>query len=226
MSDEPVEIPERVPLFPLPEVVLFPGALLPLHVFEPRYREMTADALLGDRCIAVALLKRGFEPLYETDRAPIHRVVGVGRIVEFARLEDGRYNLTLRGDARARIVAEHRDRPYRVARIDPLPTTCQGSQARIEELRTALQRSVLEVLCDSERARARWSDLFASGLRVGELADLVAAGLPLIGEVRQLLLAEVETAARASLLVEHIRLLVEMASQRARLAREGGCSRN
>src|SRR5260370_32604395 len=88
----------RIPLFPLPGVVLLPGTLLPLHIFEPRYRAMVADALAGDRTIGMAMLKRGWE---ESDADPPIRLVGgAGEIVESERLEDGRYNILLEGPFR------------------------------------------------------------------------------------------------------------------------------
>ena len=138
MGDEFLLVPKLVPVFPLPEVVLFPGTILPLHVFEPRYREMMADALAGERTIAVALLKPGFEPLYYTPRAPIHAMIGVGRIVESEQVEDGNYNLLLRGAGRATIVEELRERQYRLARIEPVETYCSSSAAGAQELREEL----------------------------------------------------------------------------------------
>src|SRR3954470_16208806 len=96
---------DLLPLFPLPNVVLFPNVFLPLHVFEPRYRQMTADALAGDRLIGMVLLRPGWEPQYEGN-PPVHPVACLGRIVADQRLDDGRYNLLLKGVSRARIVEE------------------------------------------------------------------------------------------------------------------------
>src|SRR4051812_1530562 len=86
-------------LLPLPNLVLFPHVVQPLHVFEPRYRQMTADALAGDRLIALVLLRPGWEAEYE-DRPPVHPVACLGRIVADQQLPDGRYNLLVRGLAR------------------------------------------------------------------------------------------------------------------------------
>ena len=82
---------EAVPLFPLPNVVLFPNALLPLHVFEERYKAMTMDALAGRRQIAMALLSPGWEKCYY-GRPAIEKVVCVGTIVSHQRLPDGKFN--------------------------------------------------------------------------------------------------------------------------------------
>src|SRR5256885_9707642 len=89
-------------LFPLPNLVLFPQVVQPLHVFEQRYRQMTADALAGDRLIAMALLRPGWEADYD-GRPAIHPVACLGRVVADQRLDDGRYNLLLRGLARVRV---------------------------------------------------------------------------------------------------------------------------
>src|SRR5581483_2402272 len=100
----------------------FPGAILPLHIFEERYKAMTADALRGPRRIAMALLKPGWEKNYH-GRPPIDPVVCVGDILSHERLPDGRYNFLLRGHKRARVSREYGDEPYRVAWLDPLPET-------------------------------------------------------------------------------------------------------
>src|SRR3954467_5128536 len=108
-----------VPLFPLPNVVLFPRAVLPLHIFEERYKSMTADALRGNGVIAMALLKPGWEKCYY-GAPPIEPVVCAGRILTHEKLPDGKYNFLLQGIARARVVREDRSRPYRVARLELL----------------------------------------------------------------------------------------------------------
>jgi Lon protease-like protein len=107
----------RIPLFPLPGVVLLPGTILPLHIFEARYRAMVADALEGDRTIGMAMLKSGAEG----PEAPrIHAVGGAGEIVESERLDDGRYNILLEGRFRYRVLEEVRPDPYRVARVEEI----------------------------------------------------------------------------------------------------------
>src|SRR5256885_4780298 len=86
-------------LFPLPNVVLFPRAILPLHIFEERYKTMTEDVLAGDRRIAMALLKPGWERNYY-GRAEIEQIVCVGSILSHERLPDGKYNFLLQGHTR------------------------------------------------------------------------------------------------------------------------------
>src|SRR5882724_907350 len=94
-----------VPLFPLPNVVLFPRAVLPLHIFEERYKAMTADVLDGDKQIAMALLRPGWEKNYY-GKPSIEPVVCVGTIVSHERLADGKYNFLLQGHSRALIEQE------------------------------------------------------------------------------------------------------------------------
>ena len=109
-----------LPLFPLPNVVLFPGVLLPLHIFEPRYRALVADALDGDRRIGMVLLQPGWEADYD-GRPPIFPIGCSGVIVHSVRLEDGRFNIVLRGLDRVRILTEDHAQPYRRATIELMP---------------------------------------------------------------------------------------------------------
>src|SRR5438874_1368219 len=102
--DEPA-IFDSVPLFPLPNVVLFPRAVLPLHIFEERYKAMTADVLRGRKRIAMALLQAGWEKSYYGAPA-IEPVVCVGTILSHERLADGTYNFLLQGETRAQITRE------------------------------------------------------------------------------------------------------------------------
>ena len=97
--------PGKVRLFPLPNLVLFPHVMQPLHIFEPRYRAMIEEALAGDGLIAMAVLAPGWEADYD-GRPPIHRMACLGRVASSHRLEDGTYNVLLLGLCRVRIVAE------------------------------------------------------------------------------------------------------------------------
>src|SRR4051794_14328600 len=165
-SDDQTHAPaalDAVPLFALPNVVLFPRAVLPLHIFEERYKAMTADALAGDRQIAMALLRPGWEKSY-WDRPELDPVVCVGTILTHEKLADGKYNFLLQGRTRARISRELcpsvTHRPYRIARLDPLPQT-----------------HVLEI--DLEPQRRRLGDLFSRSDAFGSL--------PLAAQFRKLL---------------------------------------
>jgi Lon protease-like protein len=112
-------LPQSVPIFPLPDVVLFPEVRLPLHIFEPRYRAMIEDALVGDRVIGMTLLRPGAEAVLPS--APIFEVGCAGPIVDCRRLPDGRFHLVLVGTRRFRIDGDRlTDRGYRMAQIEPL----------------------------------------------------------------------------------------------------------
>ncbi len=128
-----------LPLFPLPNVVLFPGVLLPLHIFEPRYRALTADVLDSDRRLGMVLLQPGWEPDYD-GKPPIFPIGCSGVIVHAARLEDGRYNILLRGLDRFRIVTEDHALPYRRATVEILldPPLGDHEQSALSDLRAKL----------------------------------------------------------------------------------------
>jgi len=112
-------LPPTIPLFPLPNVVLFPNVCLPLHIFEPRYREMVADTLDADRIIGIVLLRPGWEGEYE-GRPPIYEIGCAGLITHAERQSDGRYNLVLRGLQKFRVKEEDHSRRYRVAAVEPI----------------------------------------------------------------------------------------------------------
>jgi Lon protease-like protein len=163
-----------VPLFPLPGVVLFPRAVLPLHVFEERYKTMMADALRGDRQIAMALLRPGWERDYYSKPA-IDPVVCVGRILSHERLPDGKYNLLLQGHARARVVRENSSTtPYRVAQLEPL-AEIQGPVADMEAERERLTRLFRTAMLGSTPVGRQFRTLLGAGeLSTQDVADLVA----------------------------------------------------
>ena len=112
-------LPSEIPIFPLPNVVLFPNVFLPLHIFEPRYRQMVADALAGDRIIGMVLLRPGWEGNYE-GRPPVYPIGCAGLITHAEPLTDGRYNIVLRGLEKFRILEEESERDYRIARIQTI----------------------------------------------------------------------------------------------------------
>jgi len=129
----------RIPIFPLPGVVLFPGTLLPLHIFEDRYRRMVAHALAGERMIGMAMLKPPVD--VDTGDSPIFEIGGAGRIVESEELDDGRYNIILEGKFRYRVIAESPAGSYRTADVEPVPSlpfSSEGEGARVRDLATNL----------------------------------------------------------------------------------------
>src|SRR5262245_22614460 len=121
-------------LFPLPNLVLFPHVAQPLHIFEPRYRQMMADALAEDRLLALALLRPGWEEDYHK-RPLLYSLVCLGRIWQGEMLPDGRYNLVLHGLCRARVVEElETGKLYRTARVelpDEVEVECATAAERL-----------------------------------------------------------------------------------------------
>ncbi|MBI1345032.1 peptidase S16 [bacterium] len=180
----------RAPLFPLPNVVLFPQALLPLHIFEPRYRQMTADALAGEGLIAMALLRpTSGEP------TAIHDIVGLGKIVSHERLPDGRYHLVLRGLARARVHREvPTDRLYRLAELEILE-----DHGPLPAAQTVLARRLLrkfEHMFPNVKSHPVWTAVADSHVSLGMVCDLLASALPMAPEVAQHLMEDVDVLSR------------------------------
>ena len=183
---DPVAL-EDLPIFPLPNCVLLPGGLLPLHVFESRYREMTRDSLASHQLIGVTRLMPGYETSYY-GRPPVFERFGVGRIICSEELPDGRFALLLRGVARVELATElPADRAYRrvVARelvdaeIDP--ADARDHQSRLIQLCDRLA----EVL---EHGGAQLRDLVRAFDSPGACADAVAAALVMDIDARQELL--------------------------------------
>ena len=109
-----MELPDAVPVMTLPSATLFPQALLPLYIFEPRYRQMLADMLKSDRMFSVAMQKPGKQ------RESPCQVAGLGLIRVSVGHQDGTSHLILQGLARVELIEVVRTRPYRVANIRPL----------------------------------------------------------------------------------------------------------
>jgi Lon protease-like protein len=198
----------RLPIFPLPQATLFPGALLPLHVFEPRYRQLTREVLADNQLLGIARLKPGFEADYE-GRPPVFEVCGVGRVIEHKEHPDGRYDLTLAGVARVRIVAEHPpDRLYRAVRAELLrdapvePALVVALEAQIATLWRALAAHLPESVRDLQKLTHDAAD-------AGVYADRLAATLVGDPDVSQRLLAETDPAERLRMLVERLQELAD-----------------
>jgi Lon protease-like protein len=140
-------LPARLPLFPLPNVVLFPSVPLPLHVFELRYRKMVEDALATHRTIGMTLLRPGYEADYQ-GRPPVYPIGCAGVIQQHERLDDGRFNILLLGRQRFRIVEEHAGEPYRLASVEALPDL-RGDDRSLASTRDALVSALGRMIGDS-----------------------------------------------------------------------------
>ena len=133
--------PKRLPVFPLAEVVLFPGAVLPLHIFEPRYRTMLEDALESDRLIAMALLKQCDRSEYQ-ELPPFHETVCVGQVIHHETLPDGRSNIALLGLSAGRAVPVEAAAPYRIASVDLLEDAEDTAEDHEKKLERAYAQTV------------------------------------------------------------------------------------
>src|SRR5262249_23665679 len=145
MNDEPSPLANfngQARLFPLPNLVLFPHVMQPLHIFEPRYRQMTADALTSDRLIALVLLRSGWEADYE-GRPAVHPVACLGKVVADHPLDHGLYNILLRGLSRIQITEEvTHAKLYRVAQVELLADVDEPSQKAEARLRRQINQLV------------------------------------------------------------------------------------
>ena len=194
-------------LFPLPGVVLFPNVFLPLHIFEPRYREMIADVLAGDRVIGMVLLRPGWEHDYE-GRPPVYAIGCSGVVSHFEQLPDGRYNIILRGLERFRILEEDHARPYRRALVEPLVDGVLGAEDRIV---VQAHRARLAALLAPAVERAGAPSGAASAMSDGDLVNALAQYLDLEPLEKQALLERGCLRSRAESLVELLEMKILIA---------------
>jgi Lon protease-like protein len=194
----------RARLFPLPNLVLFPHAMQPLHIFEPRYRQMTSDALEGDRLIAMVLPLPGWEKDYAGSPA-IHRVACLGQIVAEHPLEDGRFNLLLRGVQRIRIDEEFLAKKlYRTARCTPLQETPIADAEAAESWRRVVRNQAARWFRGNEQVGEQIHKLLDSDLPLGALCDIISFALPLDPNFKQTLLEELDVEARWKMLNDYV----------------------
>lgn len=209
-----IDYSQLIPVFPLPNVVLFPKAVVPLHVFEPRYRSMIADALRGNHLIAMALLGDGFEASYHTLEAPIYPVVCVGSVMKCEELCGGRYNLLIRGIDRAQVQHEDVEKRYRRAALQPIVpiepppnTTC--------ELLGSLRQLVFSKSLSTVAQTANWKAIFeCANLQLSDVADLLAFSLFESCCVKQKFLSEPCVRKRACRLIKMLTDIGEQLEQR------------
>jgi Lon protease-like protein len=209
---------ECLPIFPLPNAVLLPGALLPLHVFEPRYRELASDILAPGQpgIFAVAMLEPGHEATYH-QRPPVRTIAGAGVILGHEKLPDGRYNLVVRGTARVRIHEElPPERAYRQVRATPIVSEADDTeedQAGAGPLVPLV--AGLRAMCDrigglKPEIREALHELAHEPRPPGALADAIAAALIVKESVRQAVLEQLDAS-------ERLRLVIDQAARLANL---------
>ena len=209
----PSDFAGQVRLFPLPELVVFPHAMQPLHIFEPRYCEMLVSALQSDRLIAMATLATGMTS-FLTARPALEPIVCICKIVSHAELENGTHNVLLVGAKRATLVREiESGLAFRTAEIEVKPDVdfTNDAQKRLL-LRASLLDAFAEVIPKSANIQQNLHDLMAGQMGLGPITDIISFTLGMSSEVKLKLLAEANVDRRASLL---IRVLKSMASGEA-----------
>jgi Lon protease-like protein len=191
----------RVKLFPLPEATLFPNQGLPLHVFEPRYRQLMRDALEADRVVGIPQLRPGFTPEDYAASPALYPLLGVGVITQHQDLPDGRYNVIIRGVARARLLTELPAlTSYRIARVELLAEEPGGDR---QDLGAPLAACLLEIGRRLSPETAAALGRLAALHDPGRLADLTAAAL-LSPEYHQRVLGELNVARRIRFVTDRV----------------------
>lgn len=193
----PTSLPSDIPLFPLPEVSLFPGVSRPFIIFEPRYREMVADALQGNRIIGMVALRPGFEKDYE-GRPPIYEIGCAGQIQQYEKLPDGRYLILLRGLTTFRIASEDQRKPYRVAHIEAVPELLRSDE--LGQL-SAVRERLTQLLYVALPLGVEPPD---PDLEDAEFVNVTALNLRMPESDRQTLLERNSVLARARALLERL----------------------
>lgn len=162
------DLPRIIPLFPLPNLVLFPGVAVPLLIFEPRYREMIADVSASHGIIGMMLLKGGWERDYYAN-PDTFQIGCAGKISELVKLPDGRYQIVLEGVSEFRVVRESRDKSYRQAEVEWCPV--DPPMDIDDEATEGLRQLLFEYLGDT--ASAAWKSLQERGLSGAELVNFL-----------------------------------------------------
>lgn len=190
----------EIPIFPLPNVVLFPGVFLPLHIFEQRYRQMLKAVLAGDRMIGIILLRPG----WNQDAAGRPSIFGIGcagLVTHVEELDDGRLNIVLRGIEKFRVAGEGDERPYRVASVEYLAEQLSDDdRTAVRRHRDRLERILAEI--DAPNLP------FPSTLSDEEVVNALSQYLDLEPIERQALLERPGVAPRGEALID----LLEMKS--------------
>lgn len=192
-----------VRLFPLPDLVMFPHVMQPLHIFEPRYVDLLNSALDNDGLIAMSMLAPGWEDDYE-GRPPVNPYACLGKIVTHQRQDDGHYNVLLLGLRRVLIEQElPANHSYREAKVSLLDDHYYSDN---EESRAGLQAELTEKFQDAlpqgRPTSPNVEELLSAEIPLGVLTDLVSFAVPLDLKTKGLLLGESDVDVRARMLLE------------------------
>jgi len=203
-GDDPVPgaIIEALPIFPLPNAVFFPNTLLPLHVFEPRYRALVKHVMETDQRMAIALLRPGFEPAYHGAPA-IHDVLCLGEVVTLQELPDGRSNVLLRGVVRVKVLEElETEHAFRTVKVRVEGSEMDGQQGctLARELATVRQLFSTVVARVPQLQIQDAGGLFSPDADPATVLDAIASAAPAEPERKQEILAERNLVRRAEIL--------------------------
>ena len=199
----PDDFDGRVRLFPLPELVVFPHAMQPLHIFEPRYCEMLMETMVTDKLIAMTTLTGGPASIVD-GQPPIANTVCIGRIIRHVEVEDDRHNILLVGTKRARIIREiDAGRPFRIAEVDVHDDVYPPSGA---EQRSKLKEQLLHafggVIPSSGNVEENLYELMAGQMGLGPITDIISYALPFDAAAKLKLLGQADVDERAKSLIE------------------------
>ena len=217
---ETLQVPTMVPVMTLPNTVFFPQALMPLHIFEPRYREMLGDVLAGDRLFAVARADatRRHEPgVFE----PLHRIASVGLVRACQEAGDGTSHLLLQGLCRVQVLEVVREEPYRLVKVQPLVSTPGGNHTQLEIERLQVLRLIALRRRLGAPAVPKGMNQFLESIEdFDTFADLAVFNLCDDDNLKQKLLEELDTRRRLQLFVAQLKAEIE--EQRLRRKLQGG----
>jgi Lon protease-like protein len=207
---------ERLPIFPLPETVLIPGGLVPLHVFEPRYQKLVRDCLAGDRLLAVVLLAPS-EEQGDSERPALCEGIGLGFIRSHEELSDGRFLILLEGRMRARIVEELATRePYRLVRAVQIEEELEVGSSELWTSIQVLRGQVAQLSAVlPDRSGVPLVEACAAESDPGRLADMLAAAVLLDPGQRQRYLEEPRVGRRLEVIVRTMAEVVSAVAQRS-----------
>jgi Lon protease-like protein len=192
-------------LFPLPNLVLFPHVMQPLHIFEPRYRELLEEALATDSLITMAVLAPGWQKNYE-GRPPLFPVACLGRVAVHHRLSSGEYNVLLVGLKRVRLLRELPPRKsFREAKVEIFDDYYPADEAAsTAALLRRLRSTFLKSLPRLPQAQEQLDQLLGGEVSLGVLTDIISYMLDIDLVQKEALLAEANVHRRTELLLAHL----------------------
>ena len=201
-------LPSQIPIFPLPNAVLFPNVFMPLHIFEPRYCEMVRDVVSNDRIIGMVLLKDGWN-LHADPNPPVYAVGCAGIITHIESLDDARYNIVLRGFERFRVAQEDQTRTYRCAAVDILPEQVSADG----KLQLDRDKQKLKQLLNQSQSRTGPEAKIPRDMPTEDLVNTLAQYLEFEPVEKQALLERIGPLERCKALVDLLEMRLLMSNK-------------